>query len=304
MIKILFNFIRTHFHTLLKWVKNNKLKVILISIVTSIISSITGLLKIFQAKTINDRALEIHSVAMKKYEKAYNDMQLVLAKLGKSEKSVIDSFAEFADAMEKIQGRPQIKTSGFASVKLPNYEPEEIRHFSVECQVVIEAAGGAGIGALAGFAAFGANAVILSPAMIAPGFVLCLKGNALKKKAIKNEHQAKAMSKDVDKMVDFYSELRVAADSFRESLDVVYSKYMDYLYRFKAMLLTKSTWTEFTEKDKRIVENTVLLARLLYEMTKVKIIEERGTETKLDKINSAELSKMQKKAEKILKNVA
>ncbi len=63
----------------------------------------------------------------------------------------------------------------------------------------------------------------------------------------------------------------------------------------------KTTWKEFSKKEKRTVENTVLLARLLYEMTKTNIIIiKQDCDEKLEKLNSTELVKMQKQAGKLL----
>lgn len=64
--------------------------------------------------------------------------------------------------------------------------------------------------------------------------------------------------------------------------------------------LVNQAWKEFSKIEKRTVENTVLLARLLYEMTKTNIIIKQDSEEKLEKLNSAEMVKLQKQAGKLL----
>ena len=86
-----------------------------------------------------------------------------------------------------------MKSNIFSAVKLPNYEPEEIKKLSTDVQMAIVGAGGVGVGALAGLAAFGAGAIIAAPAMAGAGLILCIKGFGLKKKAIENKKQAKQM---------------------------------------------------------------------------------------------------------------
>ena len=155
---------------------------------------------------------------------------------------------------------------------------------------------GAGIGGLFGLAAFGAGALAAAPAMAAGGIVLCFKGAGLKRKAVNNKRQAKQMEKSVDEIVAFYSELREASESFRRSLISIYQRYDEGLRRVKETLSTKTVWKQFSREEKKNVENTVLLARLLYEMTQTKIVIRQENENKLETVNAAKLSKLHRGA--------
>ena len=261
-----------------------------------------GIFNAHKAKKINRQALDIQQNALEKHEQAYQETQAVLALLGEVEKDAIDSFVHFADTMERIQGRPKFKSNIFSTVKLPNYEPEEIKNLSAEVRMAIDGVVGAGVGGLAGLAAFGAGAgaLVAAPAMALGGVVLCVKGFGLKKKAIENKRQAKQMEKIVDEIVAFYAELRKAADSFRGSVTAVYSRYADGLQRVENTLTTKTVWKQFSREEKKNVENTVLLARLLYKMTQTKIVVRQEKEDKLETVNTAEIAKLQKQATKLL----
>ena len=261
-----------------------------------------GIFNAHKAKKINRQALDIQQNALERHEQAYQETQAVLALLGEVEKDAIDSFVHFADTMERIQGRPKFKSNIFSTVKLPNYEPEEIKNLSAEVRMAIDGVVGAGVGGLAGLAAFGAGAgaLVAAPAMALGGVVLCVKGFGLKKKAIENKRQAKQMEKIVDEIVAFYAELRKAADSFRGSVTAVYSRYADGLQRVENTLTTKTVWKQFSREEKKNVENTVLLARLLYEMTQTKIVVRQEKEDRLETVNTAEIAKLQKQATKLL----
>ena len=261
-----------------------------------------GIFNAHKAKKINRQALDIQQNALERHEQAYQETQAVLALLGEVEKDAIDSFVHFADTMERIQGRPKFKSNIFSTVKLPNYEPEEIKNLSAEVRMAIDGVVGAGVGGLAGLAAFGAGAgaLVAAPAMALGGVVLCVKGFGLKKKAIENKRQAKQMEKIVDEIVAFYAELRKAADSFRGSVTAVYSRYADGLQRVENTLTTKTVWKQFSREEKKNVENTVLLARLLYKMTQTKIVVRQEKEDKLETVNTAEIAKLQKQATKLL----
>ena len=261
-----------------------------------------GIFNAHKAKKINRQALDIQQNALERHEQAYQETQAVLALLGEVEKDAIDSFVHFADTMERIQGRPKFKSNIFSTVKLPNYEPEEIKNLSAEVRMAIDGVVGAGVGGLAGLAAFGAGAgaLVAAPAMALGGVVLCVKGFGLKKKAIENKRQAKQMEKIVDEIVAFYAELRKAADSFRGSVTAVYSRYAEGLQHVEDTLTIKTVWKQFSREEKKNVENTVLLARLLYEMTQTKIVVRQEKEDKLETVNTAEIAKLQKQATKLL----
>lgn len=265
-----------------------------------------GLFNAHKAKKINRQALDIQQAALERHEQAYQETLAVLALLGEVEKDAIDSFEHFADTMERIQGRPRFKSSIFSTVKLPNYEPEEIKNLSAEVRMAIDGVVGAGVGGLAGLAAFGAgaSALVAAPAMALGGVVLCVKGFGLKKKAIENKFQAKHMKKNVDEIVAFYAELRKAADSFRGSVTAIYSRYAEGLQCVEDTLATKTVWKQFSREEKKNVENTVLLARLLYKMTQTKIVVRQEKEDKLETVNTAEIAKLQKQATKLLGETA
>ena len=168
----------------LSWLKDHTIGVILTALGIGVAAGTKGAVDAHKAKKINRQALDIQQAALERRENAYQETQAVLADLGEAEKTAIDSFVHFADTMERIQGRPKMKSNIFSAVKLPNYEPEEIKKLSTDVQMAIVGAGGVGVGALAGLAAFGVGAIIAAPAMAGAGLILCIKGFGLKKSTV------------------------------------------------------------------------------------------------------------------------
>lgn len=282
------------------WFKEHKLWSVLGALGIGSATAGVGVYESHQAKKTNKKAIAIQQEAINRHEIEYNSTCQVLAELGEMEKLVVDSFPHFADIMAQIQERPQMKTGFFSTVKLPNYEPNEIKTMSIDMQMAIGAAGGAGIGAMAGVAAFGAGAIIAAPAMISAGIVLCVKGVGLKKKAIENVKQAKKLRENVEEIIKFYGQLRNAASSFRASIGAVYQKYAEYLSNVQITLQTKSNWKEFSKAERKSTENVILLARLLYEMCNTNVVVKSEKEDKLESINAGELEKLEKQAVKLL----
>lgn len=87
-------------------------------------------------------------------------------------------------------------------------------------------------------------------------------------------------------------------------MTAIYSRYAEGLQRVVDTLATKTVWKQFSREEKKNVENTVLLARLLYEMTQTKIVVRQEKEDKLETINTAEIAKLQKQATKLLGETA
>lgn len=299
IIKKIFPFI----DTVLNWIKDNPKKAIAGAAGIGAVGVGTGIYEGKKAKKINKHALEIQQEALNIYNRTYQETSNVLNYLGNQEKTVIDSFQYFANTIERIQKRPRFKTNIFSSVNLPYYEPQEFRNLSCEVQIAIAGVSGAGIGALAGLAVLGPTAVVAAPAILAGGLVGCIKGFSLKNKAIRNKRQAKLLRKNVDEIVSFYSELTSAANSFIYSIDSVYRKYQKYLSIINTIVSVKTNWKEYTPYEKQAVENTVLLARLLYQMCTTPIIKKSENSDKKETVNP-QISKLQQQSNKLLKNVA
>ena len=77
--------------------------------------------------------------------------------LGKLELKILNSFKDFSDVIERIQNRPKFKEVDFDGVKLPKYDPEEIKNVSVGAGILVGGLGGAAAGTAGGFAAAGAT---------------------------------------------------------------------------------------------------------------------------------------------------
>ena len=253
-----------------------------------------------KAKKTNNKALQIKQDAIERYETENKKTEQKLAELGKTEKTIIDSFTHFSDLMEQIQGRPRFKTNIFSEVKLPNIELSEIKIQSQNLQMAFAGIGGVGAGALAGLAAFGASAIIAAPVCIGAGAALCVKGFSLKKKAAENEKQAKQLSKSVDEIVNYFEDLRRAADSFNECLQAVFARYRECVERVETTLLRETEWKKLTREEKKNIENTVLLTRLLYSMVQTNIVIKQENTDKIETVNNKGILILKKKADKML----
>ncbi|MGN1249265.1 MAG: hypothetical protein ACI4XW_04230 [Candidatus Spyradocola sp.] len=75
--------------------------------------------------------------------------------LGEAELKILNSFEEFANLIEVIQNKPRFIQYNKEGVKLPEYNPEELKQVSIGAGVLMGGLSGAALGTAGGFAAAG-----------------------------------------------------------------------------------------------------------------------------------------------------
>lgn len=123
-------------------------------------SGIHGAVKLKEADVIKKEADSCYKRNIAKLEKCNKSASGKMDELGILELTISKSFGEFADAIEKIQNRPQFERYDKADIELPDIN--EIKKVSVGADVLLEGLKGAVAGTAGGFAAAGAiNAAVL-----------------------------------------------------------------------------------------------------------------------------------------------
>ena len=107
----------------------------------------------------------------------------------------------------------------------------------------------------------------------------------------------------IDKICEYLIELSRVANDYRECISKVDRKYQSHLNKLYDIIVVKqkNDWNYFTNDEKMITENTVLLVNLLYNMGKVKLVLVSENE-ELNQINKYEINESMKNAETFLKD--
>ena len=122
-------------------------------------SGIHGGVKMKKANDTLKSAKNRHEKNIARFEKENEISTQAMDNLGKYELEILNKFSVFSDLFEKIHNRPQFKAISIGDVKLPEYNPEELRKVSVGAGVVLGGIGGAAAGTLGGVAAGGATTI-------------------------------------------------------------------------------------------------------------------------------------------------
>lgn len=120
-------------------------------------SGVRGGMKMKDANDTMRSAQEKQRKAVDRFEDYNRKTTAAMDSLGKQELSILTSFDQFSDLIEKIQGRPQFKKFSKDGIDLPEYEAEELKKVSAGAGVLLGGVSGAAVGTAGGFAAAGAT---------------------------------------------------------------------------------------------------------------------------------------------------
>lgn len=176
----------------------------------------------------------------------------------------------------------------------------------------LAALGGGAIGsgsAIAGGMALGTTvlgAATLGVGLLVGGVIFNITGSSLSDKADEAWSQMKKAEKEISKICSYLFKLGKIAAQYNESVSKVDRAYRTHLQNLSTTVITneKTDWSLFTEEEKLITQNTVLLVNLLYQMCKVQLvlISENDKETNI--INKESAEKAMSDAEQVFQHIA
>ena len=156
----------------------------------------------------------------------------------------------------------------------------------------LAALGGGAIAAGGGGMALGSavlGAATLGVGLLVGGVIFNITGGSLSDKADEAWSQMRKAEKEIDKICVYLDELRDVAYKYILSLEKVERSYKYNLNRLENILRVKRDWNYFSDEEKLITENTILLVGLLYNMCKVELVLKSNSEDELNRINKVKV---------------
>ena len=159
----------------------------------------------------------------------------------------------------------------------------------------LAALGGGAIAAGGGGIALGTTilgATTLGVGLLVGGLIFNVTGSSLSKKADEAWAQMKKAEEQINKITTYLGELSSTAKTYHDTLCSVDSVYRRHLNALDALITfnVKTDWNMFTDQDKLLTENTVLLVQLLYKMCQVKLVLTSDKADEPNKINKTEVN--------------
>lgn len=171
----------------------------------------------------------------------------------------------------------------------------------------LAALGGGALGssAFAGGMALGSTilgAATLGVGLLVGGAIFNLTGSSLSDKADEAWAQMKEAEETINKICDYMDELKSTASLFKDALITVNKLYTKQVKKMIDLVESenKTDWVLFSEKERLVVQNTVLLVSLLYNMCKVKLVLQTDNENELNKVNTSEIQETLQNTQNVL----
>jgi len=246
-----------------------------------------NVVKIKEAKETVKFAKECYAEDKERLEKENNSTIKSLSKLQDLEKQVIKSFNDFTNVFEKIKNRPKFAELHKKDIKLPEFNLEEIKDFSIGSYAVLGFLGSSITG-------------------LVGDIVFSFVGKKVSDKAEEILTQVVDLEKKINEACKYLSSLKRIANKFYKSIDNVYRIYQEHLVKLSVIVEERGhvNWKTFTEEEKLITENTVLLVGGLYDMCKVELLVKNKDGGERSTINSKTINESIRKADTVISKVA
>lgn len=158
----------------------------------------------------------------------------------------------------------------------------------------LAAIGGGSLAAGGGGMALGSKLLggaTLGMGLLVGGIIFNITGNNLSEKSDEAHAQMIVAEKEINKICEYLESLYNHSKAFHESLLNANSLYIKYLEKLAHVVEVegKNDWDLFSEDEKLLTENTVLLVTVLYNMCKVKLVKVSETEAEANTVNVVEI---------------
>lgn len=170
----------------------------------------------------------------------------------------------------------------------------------------LAALGGGAIAAGGGGMALGSlvlGGATLGVGLLVGGIIFGITGGKLSDKADEALSQARKTEETVAKICGYLYELQDYANKYLVSLNRVNMFYLQKLDHFEVLVNKKQDWRDFSDSEKFLTENLVLLVGLLNKMCKVQIVL-KSDNNDLNKVNKNGVDSAIKDADDVLYDIA
>lgn len=171
----------------------------------------------------------------------------------------------------------------------------------------LAALGGGALGSAAGAGGMALGTTILGAAtlgvgLLVGGVIFNITGSSLSDKADEAWRQMKQAEEKINTICEYLVNLRDTSNKYYGTLSTVNAIYQKHLGGLTT-IVTKfghTNWHTFTDEEKKLTENTVLLVGLLYNMCKVELVLQGKGENDMNAINTTAVEKSINNANAIL----
>ena len=248
---------------------------------------------------------EDYKFAFKLFEMQKYTMDLSLERLEDCLLEIKDELIDFSEIFEKIKNKPEFRFKNNDKFEL-TYSPKKIdfeyKNIS-ESNFVSSCAGIAGVSAVSAMLptlsfAFPINLGAFFGVSMISSIHNYSKACDYGKEVDKVEIEVKKLIDEMKKTQDFMNEISNVSLDFQGYLSRIECVYFDKILSLRTIVKDKKDYNNFSNQEKLVLENTVLLSGILFEALKIKLVVGKNQ----DKINNKEIDKFISSSENALKS--
>lgn len=172
----------------------------------------------------------------------------------------------------------------------------------------LAALGGGAVAAGGGGMAVGSlvlGSVSAGAGILIGGIIFSLVGQKLSDKSEEAYRQMEETEETLKKIIGHLRNLEQTAIRYEDKLGKVNSIYQKCFRVVSNSVnqLQKTEWNVFDEQEKDAVQNSVLLAGLLYKMCQVNLVNKAESDTEINRMNQSEISQVLEAADTVLEKI-
>jgi len=173
----------------------------------------------------------------------------------------------------------------------------------------LAALGGGAIAAGGGGIALGTTMLGVTTAgigLLVGGIVFSVTGSSINKKADMAYSQMLEAETKINEICAYLLCLQSVAQDFNNVLCLVDKIYREHLNKMAICVdvQNKTDWLDYTDEDKLLVKNTVMLVGLLYKLCNTKMVLKANSDSEMNKINDKEISEVRLLAINVVEELA
>lgn len=170
-------------------------------------------------------------------------------------------------------------------------------------KATLAALGGGAISVGGGGIALGTTVLtgaVAGPVIAVSGLLLNAKGNDSVRKAIEVREEADKAIENIGKAINHIDRLSNLSKKLKKELKLVFDVYMQQVTLFKYLVDKETDYNKYTDKEKKILDNNIMLVKLLKHITQIDLIRKKKNEEVLQtSLIKKEIKKAQFLREKI-----
>lgn len=172
----------------------------------------------------------------------------------------------------------------------------------------LAALGGGSLAAGGGGMALGTTvlgAATLGVGLLVGGVIFGITGGKISSDAKKAQKEIEKETQQTEEICNYLLDLQGTANRYGRKLDEVGSMYHEHMEKLKWMVVMqgRADWDWYTEPEKQLVNNTVLLVKLLYDMCKVELVQKSEEEDAMNTINTTGLEEQYQKVKQVTESL-